>query len=317
MPTRIFTYIKGLLTVSELATCTAMARVLRDESSHDTLSRILKDQRLEWQTLLSSLLLRICGKLRGGFFIIDDTVIDKSFAKVIENLSWIFCSKKRSSVLGLNIVVLAWSNSTITLPLAFKIWKKDSKKSKYDLALELLSYARNFLHLKPRYVAFDSWYASKKILKRIQKYEWTFVTRLKKNRKFNGVQLQRYKKHPYWIGHGTIDGNYTVLIVRHGKKYYATNDLELSKKEICHRYYTRWNIETMFRMLYDKLGLQECQARSLIAQTAHIHLCLMSFILLEKEKQETGKTWYQLRRDYRFHPQKVDCLLSKLNFQCA
>lgn len=317
MPTKILSYIKGLLTVSEDATCTALSRVLRGESSHDNLSRILKDQRLEWQTLLSSLLLRIFGKLRDGFLIIDDTVIDKSFAKAIENLAWMFCSKKNKSVLGINIVVLIWSNGAITIPLAFKIWKKDSKKSKYDLSLELLSYAKNFLKIKPKYVVFDSWYASKKILKRLHGYNWQFVCQIKKNRKFNGVQLKLYKKHPYWMEQGTIDGNLKVLIVRHGKKYFAANTLELSKKEILNRYKTRWTIETMFRILHDKLGLGECQARSLQAQTAHIHLCLMSFILLEKEKQETNKTWYQLRRDYRFHPKNVDYLFSKLNFQSA
>lgn len=317
MPTKIFTYIKGLLTVSERAACTAMARVLIKESSHDHLSRILKDARFEWQTLLSNLVLRTFGKLRDGFLIVDDTVIDKSFAKVIENLSWIFCSKKNKSVFGLSIVVLTWSNGKITIPLAFKIWKKDSKKSKYDLALELLSYAKNFLKLKPKYVVFDSWYAAKRILKRIYGYKWKFICQLKKNRKFNGVQLQRYKKNPYWIEEGSIDGNCKILIVRHGKKYYATNDFELSKQEILARYKTRWTIETMFRMLYGQLGMEECESRSLQAQTAHIHLCLMSFILLEKEKQETGKTGYQLRREYRFYPQNVDSLLSKLNFQRA
>lgn len=317
MPTKIVSYIKGLLSVSEDATCTAMARVLNEESSHDNLSRILKDKKLEWQILLSSFLLRIFGKLRDGFLIIDDTVIDKSFAKVIENISWMFCSKKNKSVLGLNIVVLVWSNGIITIPLAFKIWKKDSKKSKYDLALELLSYAKNFLKLKPKYVVFDSWYAAKKILKRLQGYKWKFVCQIKKNRKFNGVQLKLYKKYPYWMEQGTIDGSFKVLIVRNGKKYFATNDLALSKKEILDRYKTRWTIETMFRMLHDKLGFGECQARSLQAQTAHIHLCLMSFMLLEKEKQETGKTWYQLRREYRFHPKNVDYLFSKLNSQRA
>jgi len=314
MPIKILPYIKGLLSVSESATCTSMARVLQKESSHDFLSRILKNQRLEWQTLLSSLLLRIFGKLRDGFLIIDDTVIDKSFAKVIENLAWMFCSKKNKSVLGLNIVVLAWSNNTITIPLGFKIWKKKSKKSKYDLALELLSYAKNILGIKPLYVTFDSWYGSKKILKRIHRYKWTFVCKLKKNRKFNGTQLKVYKKNPYWMETGCIDGNFKVLIVRHGKRYFATNDLNLSKSEVLRRYDTRWSIETMFRMLHDKLGFGECQSRSLQAQTAHLHLCLMSFVLLEKEKQETGKTWYQLRREYRFHPQKVDTLLPMLGF---
>jgi len=316
MPVKILEYIKGLLTVSEKATCVALSRILGNYS-HDSLTRILKDKRLEWQTLLLSLVLKILGKLKDGWLIIDDTVIDKSFAKAIENLAWVFCSKKGKRLQGLNIVVLAWSNGIITIPLAFKVWKKNSKKTKFDLALELLSYAKNFLKIKPKYVTFDSWYASKKILKRIKRYGWIFICQLKKNRKFNGAQLKFYYKHPYWMEQGCVYGNLKVLIVRHGKKYFATNDLALSKKEIRDIYRTRWAIENMFRFLYDQLGLEECQAISLQAQSAHIHLCLMAYMLVEKEKQLTGKTWYELRRDYRFEPKKAEMLLCKLNLQGA
>jgi len=314
MPLRIASYLKGLLAVAETATCVSMSRVVG--SSHDSLSRILNDDKLKWQTLLLSLILRIVGKLRDGYLIIDDTVIDKSFAKVIENLAWVFCSKKNRSVLGLNVVVLAWSNGTVTIPLAFKIWKDDGK-TKIGLALELLSYARNFLKLQPKYVTFDCYYSAKKILKRLMKYKWVFYTQLKKNRKFNGTQLKFSKRNPYWMEQGIIDGNLTVLIVRHGKKYFATNNLEISKSEILASYRTRWIIETMFRMLYDKLGFEECESRSLRAQTAHITLCLMSFILLEQQRQRTEKSWYRLRRGYRFNPYKVDLLFNKLKLVTA
>lgn len=315
MSAKIFIYIKGLLTVSEHATCVALSLILGN-ASHDKLTRILKDKRLEWQKLLHSLALRIVGKLRDGYLIIDDTVLDKSFAKVVENIAWVFCSKKNKKILGLNIVVLAWSNGKITIPLAFKIWRKDNKKTKNHLALELLSYARNFLRIQPKYVLFDSWYASKEVLKRIGKYHWLFVSQIKKNRKFNGIQLKLYKRHPYWMEQGYILGGMEVLIVRNGKKYFITNNLDLSKKEILVIYKKRWKIEDMFRMLYE-LGLEQCQAISSQAQSAHIHLVLMSFILLEKEKQLTGKTWYKLRREYRFKPEQVDLLLVKLKIQVA
>jgi len=311
MPLKIFVYIKGLLAVSETANCLSLSRILKG-ISHDRLSRILNDGKFNWQTLLLNLVLRIIGKLRDGYLIIDDTVLDKSFAKVIENLSWVFCSKKNKQVFGLNIVVLCWSNGTITIPLAFKMWKKDDTKTKIDLALELLSFARNFLRLKPKYVVFDCFYSAKKILKRLIKYRWIFYTQVKKNRKLNGKQVKLLHRNPYWTEKGVIDGNLEVLIVRNGKKYFATNDLVSSKKEILTRYKTRWTIETMFRMLYDKLGIEECESRSLLSQTTHITLCLMSYILLEKEKQRTKKSWYRLRRDYRFHPEKVDLLFNEL-----
>ena len=214
-------------------------------------------------------------------------------------------------------MVLCWSNGTLTIPLAFKVWKKDGKKSKFDLALELLSYAKNLLQLQPNYVVFDSWYASKNIVKRLNRYRWTFVCQLKKNRLLNGVQLQEYHRHPYWMERGIIYGNCEVIIVRHGKKYFATNDLTRSKQDILSAYKTRWSIETMFRMLHGKLGMDECEARALRAQTAHITLCLMSFLILERMRQATGITWYQLRRDYSFHPERADLLFNELKLFTA
>lgn len=316
MPLRIVPYLKGLLAVAETATCTALSRVVK-ETSHDNLSRILKEPKFRWQTLLRTLGLRIFGKLSDGWLIIDDTVIDKSFAKRIENLSWIYCSKKQRSVLGLNLVLLAWGNGKITIPLAFKIWKKGGGKSKFDLALELLAYARNVLQIRPQYVTFDSWYASKKILKRLKRYRWIFYSQLKRNRIFNGVQVCQYGKTRYWTAAGTIFDGFKVLVVKHGDKYFATNNLKCSKAELLAAYKTRWAIETCFRILHNKLGLGECQSRSLQCQTAHVSLCLMSLLILERAKIDSGKTHYQLRREFTFHPELVNQSLFKLNLVSA
>lgn len=315
MPITILRYVSGLLSVSEAATCTAIARVVG--GSHDTLSRTLKDTKLEWQTLLRAFISRAFGNLSGGHLIIDDVVLNKRYAKCIENLSWVYSSKEQRSVLGLNLVILCWSNDTITIPLAVKIWKKGAKKSKYDLALELLAYARNILQLKPEYVTFDSWYAAKKILKRLKTYHWVFYTQLKKNRKFNGVRVSRFRSTRFWTESGTIDGNYAVLVVKHGGKYFVTNNLSASKSEILAKYKTRWAIETMFRMLQCRLGMDECQTILLRAQVAHVCMSLMAFVVLERARVETGKTWYALKRELTFHPKIAQPLLSTLDLVSA
>ena len=299
---KISPYLEGLLISFEPSNCVSLARVVSN-CSHDSLSRILKNKAFEWQTLLQTLVLRIAGKLQGGYLVIDDTVIDKSFATIIENLSWIFCSKENRSVFGLNIVVLVWSNGTYTLPLAIKIWKKNSGKSKYDFALELLDYARNTLFLRPDYVVFDSWYASEKIIKTLSEYHWTFFTQLKKNRLFDGKQVRYRHKHPYWIEKGQIYTDIEVIVVKHGRKYFVTNDLSLSKQEIRDIYKTRWVIETMFRLLYDQIGIGQCQSFSLQAQTAHVHLCMMTVVLLEKAREMTEKTEYDFKRTCSFYPE--------------
>ena len=116
---------------------------------------------------------------------------------------------------------------------------------------------------------------------------------------------------------GKITGGTKVIVVRNGKKYFATNDLQLSKKEILTRYRGRWEIETIFRMLHSKLGLDECQARKLDSQIAHYHLCLMAYVVLEKESFITQKTIYRIKRNCSFEPEQADNILFELNFQSA
>jgi putative transposase len=190
---------------------------------------------------------------------------------------------------------------TIThrLPLAFRLWHKGGP-SKYELALELLSYARNRLRCRPDDVLFDAWYPSKRLLKRIRDYGWYFVCRLKKNRRFNGQAVRAYRRHPYWAATGWLTGGLKVLVVRHGAKYYATNRLTLPAPEVRRLYQFRTQIEEVIRMCKGQLGLTGCQARSERAQLHHITCCMVAFCVLECERHERGLSIYQLKRRLSF-----------------
>lgn len=314
LPTNVIRYIKGLLCVAEPATCLAISEI--SHCSHDSLTRVLNGKKFCWQTLLQNFLLRTFGKLQDGWLIIDDTTISKQFAKRLESLTWVFDTKIGQSILGINLVALVWSNGTITLPLAIRVYQKDSGKTKIDLAIELLSYARK-LGIRPKFVAFDSWYAAKELFWKIKEYNWKFVTQLKSNRKLEGIPLKEIQRNPYWMMAGKIAGGLKVIVVRHGKKYFASNDLSLSKKELLADYRKRWKIETVFRLLHSKLGLDKCQARKLSAQTAHYHLCLLAYAALEREKFIQGRTAYRIKRDCSFNFQYADNLVNMLFFQGA
>jgi len=244
------------------------------------------------------------------------TVISKRFARIIENLAWVYDSKIGKSILGLNIVLIAWSNGKITIPLAIRVYQKSSGKTKIDLAIELIEYAKS-LGIKPKFVTFDSWYTAAKLLRKINDFGWTFVTQLKKNRKLNATPVYQIRRNPYWQKKGKLVGGLNVFVVRHGKKYFATNDLSMSKKELLLSHKGRWGIETIFRALHDKLGLDECQARKLNSQIAHFHLCLMTYVILEKESFIQNRTVYQIKRSCSFDFQYADNILYKLNFQGA
>lgn len=316
MSREVFAYLAGLLSVAETATCTALARMQRG-TSHDGLTRLLQRETLDWQTLLSSIVASIVGRLSTGYLIIDDTVISKAFARAFEGIAWVFSSKHNRSILGLSVVVLSWSNGTVTIPLGLRIWRKENGKSKVDLAIELLHFVRKFPFFAPRYVVFDSWYAAHEVLETIEGYAWTWVTQLKRNRTVNGVQVHAFARNPYWMQSGMLANGHRALIVRHGKKFFATNDTSWGKKQLLEAYATRWSIETMFRVLHNQLGLGACEARTIRAQVAHMHLCLLAYVALERERRARNRTHYALRREYRFHPERAERAINSMIFQGA
>jgi hypothetical protein len=183
--------------------------------SHDRLTRMLQ---ADWsgQRLLESAF-RPLFVWEQGYLILDDTVVPKPFATAMEGLAWVFSSQAGQPVYGFSLVLLVWTDGSVRIPLGIRLWRKGGP-SKYALALELLSYARNRLRCHPEYVLFDAWYPSKVLLKRIRDDGWYFVCRLKKNRRFNGQPLWGYRRHPYGAETGRLSGGLKVLVVRYGAK---------------------------------------------------------------------------------------------------
>ena len=206
------------------------------------------------------------------------------------------------------------TTGVLRIPLGLRLWRKGGP-SKYELAVELLSYARHRLHCRPAYVLFDAWYPSRHPLKRMADYRWYFVRRLKKNRRFNGQPLRAYRRHPYWAETGWLTGRLQVLVVRYGAQYYATNRLMLPAAEVRQVYRVRAQIEEVIRICKDQLGLTGCQARSERAQVHNITCCLVAFCVLEREKHDRGVSIYQLKRRLSFTGRSItlpalECLRS-------
>lgn len=215
MPTLVWLYLTALLYDRTSATCVAFAEALQTVS-HDRLTRLLQ---ADWsgQTLLASAFPTLFDGER-GYLILDDTVIPKPFARAIEGLAWVYSSQERRAVSGLSVVFLIWTDGRSRVPLGLRLWCKGGP-SKYALALELISYARNRLRCHPDYVLFDAWYPSTALLKRIRDDGWYFICRLQKNRRFNGQPLRASRRHPYGAQTGRLTGGLKVLVVRDGAKY--------------------------------------------------------------------------------------------------
>jgi hypothetical protein len=108
----------------------------------------------------------------------------------------------------------------------------------------------------------DGFYSADKILKLLHEWNWQYSMRVKKNRVLGGQKISTIYHNPYWEQTGTLSCKLYVKIIRHGKRYFVTNDFITEKKQIVDGYGKRWKIEEVFRVLHSELGLDECESRS-------------------------------------------------------
>jgi hypothetical protein len=303
MPAPVWLYLMALLYFTNMTTGSAIADAF-DRVAHDRLPRMLQGTGAGHRLL--DLALRAWFTGAGSSLIVDDTGVAKPYARLLGEAAWVWSSKDRKVLFGVSVVLLVWTDGQIRIPLACRVWRKGGV-SKYALALELLSYARNRLKCKPHFVLFDSWYPSKQLLKRIRDYGWYFVCQLKKPRVFEGRALRYYKQQPYWQAVGALRGGLKVFVVRYRRKYYATNRLTLTAQEVRMLYRKRQEVEEVIKGLKSQLSLEGCQGgytRSWKAkasaqegaQTHHIALCLVAYLIVECERLEQGCTWRQFKR---------------------
>ena len=117
----------------------------------------------------------------------------------------------------------------------------------------------------------------------------------------------RSLQQPYWQATGYLSGDIKVFVVRYRRKYYATNRLSLSATEVRTLYRKRQEIEEVIRILKSQVSLEACQAgyrrssdtQSLAgegAQEHHIALCLVAYLIVERERLDRGNTWRQCKR---------------------
>lgn len=292
LPRFILSYSKALLQAPWRFTLVYLSSL--STTSHDFLTRGLQ-KKYSWKQLLEIFL---NNKVRAeGYLIIDETDIDKSFAEKIAGLSWIFSHRKNKYIYGYHVVVIAWTNEKLTIPLAWKIYRKDSGKTKIDLAMELITYCLFTLKIQPKAWLFDSFYASEKILKFLINHQQVFHAQLPKNRTLDHIALKEINSsRPYWTKGGVIKGSIKVQVVRNRRKYYVTNEIGKDRKEQLKTYKIRWKIEEIFRFVKQELGFERCQTRSIQGQNNHFGICFLLYAQLQDIAAKTQMTDYYIKQ---------------------
>ncbi|GIW36961.1 MAG: transposase [Meiothermus sp.] len=289
-PAPVVKYLQALLVSVANHTCAGLADAV-EGIAHDTLNRLLKGK-----TQLLAMLQHLAIKpvQKGGYLILDDTTLQK-FTTGLGCIFKVKDSKTGGFILGIQVVLLLWTNGTLSVPVGFHLYRGKEKHSKHDLALQLLRKAKQ-MGIEPAYVLFDAWYASARLLHYIREQGWQFVTRLKKNRSLNGKQLRYFRRGPYWSALGYLRGGIPVVVYRWGSKFYAGSDLELDWPALRSLYKIRSTIEETFRVLKQECGWEGVQQQSIPAYRRHLTLGLLAFLYLDQLKSRRKTTPYKLRR---------------------
>lgn len=285
------TYLIGLLYRNTRTSCVSLA-TLCTRVAHDTLRRVLYPKipwsRRLWESFAQGLV------PKGGYLVLDDTSWER-FTRVAETVSWVWSSSVGKPVWGMQVVLLFWTDGKWKVPLGLRLWRKGGP-SKVELAVSLLSQAHR-RGLQPAYVLCDSWYAAAQILNVLDSWGWSYVTRLKSNRKFDAASLRTTWPHRYGHARGNLRGvAHSVLVVKDGRRYWGTNDLTLTPRELKAHYAFRQQIEEAFRLLKQEFGWGQCSCQKQQAQWAHLHLGLYALVLTQQTAFARGQSMYGFRQ---------------------
>ena len=270
--------------------------------AHDKINRFLTRQSLTPETLWNEVECYV--ERRSGWLILDDTVLDKIYAKHIELTYYQWSGKHQKVVNGIGLITLVWTDGVNTFPVDYRIYDKDSDDlTKNDHFREMITTAstRGF---HPFFVMFDSWYSGIDNLKCITKLGWNWFSRIKKNRMVNPDHTDNRPVSSLVIP----DDGMTVHMKKYGfvrvfhtvnkdgkERFWASNFLTMDHQDRKNLQAICWSIENYHRALKELCCVEDCKIRKEAGQRNHINCSIRAFIRLEAVNHINNITIYNAK----------------------
>jgi putative transposase len=312
-------YIDFLIATPKAASGAEAARVQPDKPcapAHDAFTRLLHRLEPDAETLWLEAQTQV--DLAEGALVLDDSVLDKPYAKHIDLVGRHWSGKHHAVVQGIDLVSLLWTDGDRHVPCDYRIYHDPKQATKNDHFRAMLSAAKG-RGFRPSCVLFDGWYSSLENLKLLRALGWTWLTRLKANRLVN---KDRQGTRPLsrtdlaatgtvvWLqGYGLVKV-FKIVAPDGDVAYWATSDLGMTELQRQQYGEYSWAIESYHRGIKQCTEVERCQARSAVAQRNHIGLALRAFLRLEHYSFTHGVSWLEAKtaiirdavRSYLAHP---------------
>ena len=304
-------YIDFLLSTPRNYTGTHLAAHL-PEVSHDQVNRFLRDSTFS-AAQLRELVLPLLADSPEAFLLVDDSVQDKRYSRLIEVAKRQYSGTMHGMVTGIGLVNLVHSSGEAGdfLPLDFRIYAPEQDGlTKNDHFQAMFRQVVAEAVIQARTLLFDCWYAGSANLKLIHRAGWTFFTTLKSNRlvsvsKETGYQaLDTLEPPPRgWSAGAEVRLQEVPFAVRLFKlvatdgsiEWVVTNHLaaQLNREMVIDAVQVRWQVEEFHRSFKQLTGSEKCQCRKAQAQRNHLTCCYLAWVSLRQFARHTAQTIYQ------------------------
>jgi hypothetical protein len=298
-------YINFLIAAQQVFSSVEASQTHPDEEqapAHDAYTRLLQrlppDSQGLWQEVEPFI------KRKKGVFVVDDSTLDKPYAKHMALVSRHWSGKHHGVVQGINLISLVWTDRDCRLPCDFRVYNKSQDGlSKNDHFQQMVQQAhqRGF---EPELVAFDSWYSGLANLKLLRSLNWHWLTQLKENREvsldrsgnraISEIFLPSQGTVVHLKGYGWIKVFRTVA--KNGDaEYWATSRLDMTLEQAAFYALDAWQIEVYHRGIKQFTGVERGQYRLEVSQRNHIGLAIRAFVRLEVHRMRTGISWFDAK----------------------
>ena len=305
----------GVYSATEAARCDPRPEAVRP--AHDAYTRLLGRQPPDTEALWAEV--SPCLDRRRGLLIVDDSTLDKPYARKMDLVTRHWSGKHGSVVWGINLISLVWTDGDARFPVDCRIYDKvHDGLSKNDHFQQMLTIAQT-RGFEPEWVTFDSWYAGLPNLKQVRACGWHWLTRLKANRLVDSdgagnhpisqiaIPLEGLSVH--LKGYGWIRV-FKIATPDGDIEYWATSRLDCRLERLAFDVQQVWHIEEYHRAIKQFCGVERAQYRKAVAQRNHVNFALRAFLRLECHRLRTGVSWFEAKasivrdaiRAYLAHP---------------
>lgn len=288
----------------------------RDDLSHDRVNRLLKKLKLTPQEVRHHVRAELILS-ETGYILFDDTVLDKNHSFAIEVVRRQWSGNAKKVIKGIGVVTCVYVNPDLNRfwIIDYRIYDPERDgRSKIDHLLEMW---RSIIHVEQipfRTVLMDSWYATMKIMKTIEKAEKIYYCPIKANRQVSERSEDDYARVDSlsWDSRQEQQGKlvhlrkfpkghqlklFRLVLSSQRTEYVVTNDLSQDSADATRQESAiRWKIEQFHREAKQVTGLEACQCRLQRIQRNHIACAMLVWLRLNQLAQDMSTTIYQLKQ---------------------